>query len=238
MIGVVGPDDRVGDLASSLDDLDVAAGGAGAVLEGGPDVAVAIGEAAASALLRAGSEVPILPVDAGRGLESVPIDRAPAVLRDGVEAGFHTRGRPVLEASVGEEPCGRGLFDVTFVTSDPARISEYAVATGGWSERFRADGVVVATPAGSDGYARAVGGPVLDPTASALVVVPVAAFALRSSVRVVDGGSTLAISVERDEVDVSLLVDDQERRRVPPRRTVTVEATAAVETVVDPGPRG
>lgn len=238
MIGVVGPDDRVGDLASSLDGLDVAAGGAEAVIEGGPDVAVAIGEAAASALLRAGVGVPILPVEAGRGLDSVPIDRAPAVLRDGVDAGFHTRERPVLEAAVGEEPCGRGLFDVTFVTSDPARISEYAVATGAWSERFRADGVVVATPAGSDGYARAVGGPVLDPTASALVVVPVAAFARRSTVRVAGGDATLSVTVERDEVDVSLLVDDRERRRVPPRRTVTVAASDTVETVVDPASTG
>lgn len=238
MIGVVGPDGPAAELVASIEESglhDVVTGGAEAVLAERPDVAVAVGEAAASSLLRAGVDVPVLPVEAGPGLESAAVEGAPALLRDGVEGGFHTRERPVLEAAVDGETRGRGLFDAMLVTSEPARISEYAVATEGWSERFRADGVVISTPAGSGGYARAVGGPILDPDAAALCVVPVAAFSLRPTVRVSDADATLAISVERDEGDVSLLVDGRERRRVPARRSVTVRVEGSMETVVDPG---
>ena len=240
MIGVVGPESRARDLAASIDGVEVGAapveavaGDAGTILDRAPDVVVAVGEAAASELVRAGVDVPVLPVDAEPGLESVAADRARTVLRDGLDGGFHTRDRPVLEATVDDETAGRGLFDVTLVTSEPARISEYAVAADGWTERFRADGVVVSTPAGSRGYARAVGGPVLDDDASALAVVPVAAFALRSTVRVADAEATLALSVERDEGDVSLLVDGRERRLVPPGRPVTVRVGGAVQVVAD-----
>lgn len=237
MIGVVGPDGPAADLAEAVGAAgltEAVVGEAEAVLAEGPDVSVAIGEPAAGSLLRAGVDVPVLPVDAGRGLGSISLDRALAVLRDGIDGRFHTRDRPVLSATVDGEEWGRGLFDTMLVTSEPARISEYAVSTADWTERFRADGVVVSTPAGSDGYGRAVGGPVLDPEAAALSVAPVAEFALRSTVRVADEDATLSISVERDEGDVSLLVDGQERRRVPPRRAVTIEVGGSLEMVVDP----
>ena len=252
MIGVVGPRARARDLLVALDDAEVVVGEAETVLAGGADVVVAVGEDAASALARSGVDVPVLPVEAGPGLDSVAPDRVPAVLRAGLDGGFHTRGHPVLDVTVDDDPAGEGeptgedeptvegetagggLFDATLVTSEPARISEFAVATAGWTEQFRADGVVVSTPAGSRGYGRAVGGPVLDLDATALSVVPVAAFALRSTVRVADADATLSISVERDEGDVSLLVDGRERRRVPARRTVTVRVGGTVETVLDP----
>ena len=235
MIGVVGPEARAEELVASVDGVEFVSGEADEVLGTGPEVVVAIGEPAASALVDAGVDVPVLPVAAGPGLESVPTDRVGAVLDAGAETGFHTVERPVLQATIDGEACGRGLFDAMLVTSEPARISEFAVESGGWAERYRADGVVVSTPAGSAGYSRAVGGPVLDPGSWSLSVVPVAAFALRSTVRVADADATLEVSVERDEGDVTLLVDGRERRHVPPRRPVTIEVSGSVEAVVDPG---
>lgn len=235
MIGVVGPEARAEQLAASVDDVEFAVGAPDDVLATGAEVVVAIGESAASALVDAGVDVPVLPVAAGPGLASMSAERAGSVIVAGTESGFHAVERPVLEAAIDGEICGRGLFDAMLVTTEPARISEYAVESAGWGERFRADGVVVSTPAGSAGYSRAVGGPVVDPGAACLVVVPVAAFALRSTVRVADAGATLSVSVERDEGDVTLLVDGRERRRVPPRRAVTIEVAGSVETVIDPG---
>ena len=235
MIGVVGPGARAEELAASIDGVEFAAGTVDEVLAAGPEVVVAVGEPAASALVDAGVDVPVLPVGAGPGLESVSPERAGAVLETGTASGFHIRERPVLEASIDGTTCGRGLFDAMLVTSEPARISEYAVGSAGWAERFRADGVVVSTPAGSFGYSRAVGGPVLDPGAGSLAVVPVAAFALRSTVRVVDAEAILEVSVERDEGDVTLLVDGGERGHVPARHPVTIEVSGSVETVIDPG---
>jgi len=234
MIGVVGPAGQAAELAEAIGG-DCTVGDVEDVLAARPDVVVAIGEPAASALVEAAVDVPVLPVDAGPGLASVSVDRVGTVLDAGAESGFRTVERPVLEVAVDGSVCGRGLFDAMLVTSEPARISEYAVESAGWTERFRADGVVVSTPAGSAGYSRAVGGPVLDPGSWSLAVVPVAAFALRSTVRVADADAALEASVERDEGDVTLLVDGRERRHVPPRRPVTIRVVGSVETVVDPG---
>ena len=237
MIGVVGPDAPARDIAESIQDsgaIEARRGDAEAVLAGRPEVVVSIGEAAASSLVHAGLDVPLLPVEAGAGIESVARERVGPLLSERTASGLHTREWPVLEANHGGEERGRGLFDAMLVTSEPARISEYAVATDAWVERFRADGVVVSTPAGSAGYGRAVGGPVVDAETGGLSVVPVAAFALRSTTRVADGDATLSISVERDEGDVSLLVDGRERGLVPPGDAVRVEVGGTVETVVDP----
>lgn len=241
MIGVVGPGSGAEDLLESLDDLlasldgvERVTGDAENVLAADPEVVIAVGEPAVGELVAAGVEAPLLPVEAGPGLDSVTRERAPAVVEAGLDSGFRTTERPVVGASVDGADHGRGVFDAMLVTTEPARISEFAVETASWTERFRADGVVVSTPAGSHGYSRAAGGPLLDAGAASLAVVPVAAFATRPTVRVADADATLAVSVERDEGAVSLLVDGHERSRVPPDRTVTVRVEGTVETVVDP----
>jgi NAD+ kinase len=91
------------------------------------------------------------------------------------------------------------------MTSAPAKISEYAVHLDGERvEQVRADGIVVATPVGSDGYARSAGGPVVGAGAG-LSIVPVAPFATLSSPWVLS--PPLTLTVERDEGDVSLFLD-------------------------------
>lgn len=232
MIGVVGPEDAAARLAEAIGDEGVRSGAVADVLSADPDVVVAVGERALCDLAGAGARAPVLVVDGGVGAESVDPGRVPALLDRGLDAGFERREHPVLAVEVDGEAVTRGVFDATLVTSEPSRISEFAVETPGAIDRFRADGVVVATPAGSQGYVRALGGPVLDAGARSLVVVPVAAFAIRPTVRVVGADAAVSVRVERDEGDVSLFVDGAERRRVPPGRTVTVEVAGALETLV------
>lgn len=234
MFGVVGPDGAVERLAGAIGGATVTTGTAGEVLAESPGAVAAVGERAVSALVDVGVDVPVLPVDLDGGLESVSIERAPAVVEEGLATGFATREWPVIEVAIEGEAVGRGVFDAALVTAEPARISEFAVDTPGGTDQFRADGVAVATPAGSAGYTRAIGGPVLDPGAASLVVVPIAAFTVRPTVRVASAGATLSVSVERDESDISLLVDGGDRGRIPSRRPLSVGVADAVEVVLDP----
>lgn len=239
MIGVVGPDDAAGRLVGAIGDRPVRAGAVRDVLADDPDVVVALGERALSDLASAGARVPVLPVDVGPGIDAVEESRVPAVLERGLGEGFETRDRPVLAVESEEEPAARGVFDATLVTAEPSRISEYAVETPDGTDQFRADGVVVATPAGSHGYVRALDGPVLAADAETLVVAPVGAFAIRPTDRVVGTGSPVSIRVERDVGAVSLFVDGTERRSVSPGRPVTVAVVDELPTVVTSpdGPR-
>lgn len=195
------------------------------------DLVVAVGEDALLGLTAEPPTLPVLPVDGG-GPHAVAHDEIGEAIAS-VAAGTADRvEHPVLGVRVGDERAGRALADVSLVTSEPARISEYAIRTRNRPVAdFRADGVVVATPLGSAGYARAAGGPVLDP-GTGLAVVPVSPFATAFDTWVVR--PPVALSIERDDGPVSLVVDDAATREVAPHATVDVDVAASVELVVPP----
>lgn len=202
------------------------------VLAHDPEVVVAVGEPALLSLVPAGVDAPVLPVDAGRGVRSVPGDRT-AIERavDRLVAGDWTAiEHPVIVA----DPAGaRALTDLTLVSAEPAQISEFTVGAGDETvANFRADGVAVATPAGSVGYARAAGGPVLAPDVAAVVVVPVAPYAIDVDHWVLPVEAA-ALTVERDEIPVELLADDRSVGTVAPGESVTFrrDGTLAVAVV-------
>ena len=63
------------------------------------------------------------------------------------------------------------------------------------AEEVRADGIIIATPTGSTCYAMSAGSPILDPRVPALVIVPIAPFALSSRALVVPAKSKITIKL-------------------------------------------
>lgn len=186
------------------------------------DALVTVGESAFLEVAGRSPSVPIVPIGAWAGPFGVSgTESALATAFAALAAG---EGRPVdhpvVAARLDGEPVARAVTDVTLMTSDPARISEYALYAGGDPvASFRADGVVTATPLGSYGYARAVGGPVLG-AGTGVAVVPVAPFATRTDSWVFS--LDVAVSVERDDSEVSLYADDRAVRPLSPGDRVTV----------------
>ncbi|OYR55456.1 NAD(+)/NADH kinase [Halorubrum halodurans] len=172
-------------------------------------------------------DAPVLPVRAGRhAVDPASLDDAIRGLLDG---NARRVAHPILAVGGDDEPLRRAVLDVGFVTDEPARISEYAVDLAADREAaFRADGVVVATPMGSDGYAAAAGGPLLE-AGGGLSVVPIAPFTTRHDAWVVRDG--VGISVRRDAETVSIVVDGDRRGAVTPGRPIRIEVTDRVETL-------
>lgn len=233
-VGVVGDD--AGSVGAAVEAAggDPRSGPAASVVPGS-DYVVAVGEAALLAVVRATPNGPVLPVGAGRGVRSVPRDRVSAAVESLLAGEYHCDRHPMYDVTVGDRTGTRVLLDCLLVTAEPAQISEFAVRTGGETvARFRADGVVVASPAGSAGYARRAGGPVLPPETDAAVVVPVAPFATDTDHWVVPA-TDLRVSVERDVAPVDLVADDRvvgsvspaEPVRLAPDETVAVAVVAA-----------
>ncbi|WP_135533287.1 NAD(+)/NADH kinase [Halostella pelagica] len=228
-VAVVGADaDRLADDIDSYTGVEVSAGAAAA----DADVVLASGVSALADLVRAGTDATVLPVDAGAGVRSVPSAAADEAIADVVTGEYETATRPVLSVSVdGADPV-RSLFDVTLVTSEPARISEYSVTAGPTRvAELRADGIVVATAAGSHEYAEAAGGPVLDPETDAVAVTPIAPF-VTGAKRWVVPHDDVTLSVERDEGGVSLLVDGRNAGAVPHDTAVRIARTDALKLAV------
>ncbi|WP_416839023.1 ATP-NAD kinase [Haloferax sp. DFSO52] len=209
------------------------------------DVVVAVGESAVTdAVFDTAWDCPVLPVDCGMPWSVPRLELADAV--SSVLAGDSWPvEHPILSLSVGADHVGRALFDTMLVTSEPAHISEYGVAhirpgasvdapleettADDWAtvDEFRADGVVVATPLGSTGYARAAGGPVVGPDAG-VAVVPVSPYATQTDTWVYQ--PPLRLTVERDDTPVSLVVDDEVVCDVAPDDPVyiTLDGTATL----------
>lgn len=171
----------------------------------------------------AGQTEPAEPTDTA---EQTPVDLSESALAALAADEVRTVEHRLLTVDIGTERVGRVVFDAGLVTSEQARISEYSVYDG---ERHvvtvRSDGVVVSTPLGSDGYGRAAGGPVLAPD-TGLAVTAIAPFATNANSHVLAG--PVRLRVERDDRSVSLLLDDERTRHVPPGVPVVLEPAATL----------
>lgn len=178
-------------------------------------------------------DTPLLPVGVPEsgGVGTDDMERA-------IELALTGEGRltqePVLRVTQSSEVV-TALYDVTVMTGEPARISEYAVSRTGASgevdpiTHVRSDGVVVATPLGSRGYAKRVGGPPLGTEVDGVAVVPVSPFAVGRDAHVV--APPVQISVERDEGSVELFADGRLITQVDRSLPVSVSSTGTVPLV-------
>ena len=201
--------------------VDGSDGGTPAADASDADAVLAVGEPSLFAFADEVPPAPILPVacGVGRSLSRADVAAAVRALRTGAT---RTVEHPLLTVTVDGALVGSALADVTLMTDEPARISEYAVSTPAEHVgTFRADGVVVATPLGSTGYAHAAGGPILAP-GTGVVAVPIAPYTTLPDSWVRQLPVTL--SVERDETDVSLILDDEAVADVPPHAAVELAA--------------
>lgn len=197
------------------------------------DALVTFGERALVETALDGPDAPVLPVDGGAGRHSVSKHELEAALDALATDRVQRESHATLSVTVGDEEVTRALLDVSLMTSEPARILEYSVhADREEVDRFRSDGVVVATPAGSAGYARATGGPILEP-GTGLAVVPVSPFETMADAWVLDGGLTLV--VERDDSEVDLIADGTVVESAPVGTPIEIGFDGTVELLRVPG---
>lgn len=103
------------------------------------------------------------------------------------------------------------LNDIVLTKGEIARMGEFAVELEGkLVARFRADGVIVATPTGSTAYSLAANGPILTPDVDAMVVTPICPHLLTLRPIVVRGDGKLAVRVEGIPNLALLTVDGQQ----------------------------
>ncbi len=88
------------------------------------------------------------------------------------------------------------LNEVAILKSDSSSMLDICTwIDGNYLADYLADGLLVATPTGSTAYNLSVGGPILDPTVSNMVLSPVAPHSLTMRPLVVGGDSQVAVAV-------------------------------------------
>ncbi len=105
----------------------------------------------------------------------------------------------------------QALNDVVLAKGAIARIGEYAIELDGqFVARFRADGVIIATPTGSTAYTLAANGPILMPSVDGLVLTAICPHLLTIRPIVVPGTSEIAVTVDVVPHETYITVDGQE----------------------------
>lgn len=213
-------------LAAAIENAAATARVAGveALLASDLDAVVVGGTAALHAVASRRPAVPVLPVDVDCGLPSVAVEDLESAMASVVAGDASIESAPILAVDADGEST-TALLETTMITAEPARISEFAIHHDGVGhlDTVRADGVVVATPAGSVGYAASGGGPLLEPD-TGLAVVPVAPFRTDRD-RWVVPLKEVAVCVQRDEAAVTVEVDGEVLATVGRDATVTIAPT-------------
>jgi len=170
----------------------------------------------ATARMLGDKEVPVIGVNyGGLGyLAEFPIEQLFPAL-ESIFAGQYCVQRRVMlrvELRRGEELVtkNRVLNDVVMNKSALARIIEIeAYLNEQFVNRFRADGLIVATPTGSTAYNLSAGGPILFPSMNAVVLTPICPFTLSNRPIVVPDDSMIEVRLKTRNEEVALTLDGQ-----------------------------
>lgn len=183
---------------------------------------------AAARALR-GHNVPILAVNLGAlgFLTSVTLDELYPVLEQVLAGKHRTSERMMLEATIwrgGEvgEP-HPALNDAVVNKSAMARMLDFDVYVDkNHVGRYRADGLIVASPTGSTAYSLAAGGPIVHPQLDALVITPICPHMLTNRPLVVSGSAQVEVDFSVAEEPVYLTLDGQTGVQLGPNDRVAV----------------
>ena len=187
-------------------ELVIAVGGDGTLLQAGhicaehdvPIIGINLG--------RLGFLVEIPPRGFGEKLDAIWAGKYRLEERAMLDA-THVRGGECLERFV-------ACNDVTVRNKNPARMIELETMIDGvFLNTVWSDGVIIATPTGSTAYALSSGGPLLEPTIEATLLVPICPHTLSHRPLVVNSKETIEVTVPPSETDKAVLAIDGQIRR-------------------------
>lgn len=205
-------------IIGSRSDLVVVVGGDGTLLH--------------AARAMAAYQVPVLGINLGR--LGFLVDVSPAHIEsalDAILAGeYETDARTLLCAEVvtdsDPERAYTALNDVVIHKWNTARMIEFETYIDGvFVNAQRSDGLIVATPTGSTAYALSGGGPLVDPTLDAILLVPICPHDLSNRPLVVPGDRRIEIRVcgrAHDHGHVRITCDGQTDLQLPRWATIRI----------------
>lgn len=183
------------------------------------------------------ADVPILGVNLGRfgflaGIEKEEYRKTLRIL-----SGNCTESRRMmLDISVrGEEGVRRyhALNDAV-LSGTLAKLFDYGLSVDGSQLfRFRADGLICATPTGSTAYSLSSGGPVLDPDLQCILLTPICPHLLFNRSTVFGGDREIVLTPLGGAGDTYLTVDGDAPIRIGPHDTVSVKRSALVTRLIE-----
>jgi NAD+ kinase len=199
------------------------------VNEGEPDLVISLG--GDGTMLRAAQEahahdVPILGINRGMlgYLTEVEAGDEVSALKRIFAGDFELEERMMLVSTMDlDDDSYVGLNEVLIERALRHRMIRLDVRIDGEQlAEFDADGLIVATPTGSTAYSLSAGGPIVDPKAQCMVLVPVSAHLIFARPMVLSADAVVEVRVLGSHADASLTVDGALGGPMPPDALVVV----------------
>jgi NAD+ kinase len=178
--------------------------------------------------------IPILPINLGGlgFLTSFTLEELYPALEDALAGRAAINERVLLlverthEENILTEQCV--LNEAVVHKGTLARMIELALhIDGGFVCRYRADGLIVATPTGSTAYSLSAGGPIVHPAVESILITPICPHTLSDRPVVVPNASKIELRVAETSDSVFLTLDGQ--TGVPLQAGDRVHITRAAE---------
>jgi NAD+ kinase len=186
-------------------------------------------------------KVPILAVNLGGlgFLTSVTLDELYPMLEQILSGQHRTGERMMLEAEImrGGKSAERhtALNDAVANKGALARMLDFDVAVDGdHVGRYRADGLIVATPTGSTAYSLAAGGPIVHPRLDAFVITPICPHMLTNRPLVIPDTARVEIDFSAASGPVYVTLDGQIGIQLLPMDALLIRKSASKVTLVQP----
>lgn len=146
--------------------------------------------------------------------------------------------RATIERADGSVVTWDVLNDAVVNKTSLARIIEYEVSVNGeFVSRYRADGLIVATPTGSTAYSLSAGGPLIMPEMDAVVVCPISPHSLANRPLVLPADAQIAVQLITSDQDIVLTLDGQEGATFDHREVAKIERCPHRFTLLSAGER-
>ena len=170
----------------------------------------------AAARVAAPRGVPILPVNMGSlgFLTSFTLDEMFPALEDALAGQSSISERILLRAELargGHVVDGQRVVNEAVINKGAlARMIELELKIDdAFVCRYRADGLIVATPTGSTAYSLSAGGPIIHPSVESIVITPICPHTLSDRPLVVRDSSSIEVILSGDAESVFLTLDGQ-----------------------------
>jgi NAD+ kinase len=179
-------------------------------------------------------DAPVIGVNVGRlgFLAEIDPHKVPDVLPSLADGRFQVEDRSTLDVTIRSpqgEVAARGwaLNDVAVEKVARQRLVRLEVTIGATPfANVAADAVIVATSTGSTAYALSAGGPIVNPSLDAMLIVPVAPHSLFDRTVVTDIGDVVTIALGEDQDGALVSTDGMGPVLLAPGGSVVVEGGA------------
>ncbi len=187
------------------------------------------------------AQVPILGINLGKlgFLAELSVDEMEPFIRDILNNQHAVEERTVIKASIeGMDEELTALNDVVIDKSSSSRaIPLAAFVDNDYLIGYTGDGLIVATPTGTTGYALAAGGPIVVPTTNVLTLQPISPHTLSARSMIVPDESIIRINIDEGSAEVRVTADGQQEKLVKPPVTVIIQKADYTIKLVKPKDR-